>query len=318
MNHARPYPSNNAYGGNGNLNAGYAPPPPRAALNPPSSYGKKKALLCGINYQGKKYALQGSINDAKNMKSLLIECLGFRSENILLLTDDEMDPFKIPTKQNIRKALRWLVQGCQSGDSLLFHFSGHASRQKDYSGDEVDGFDEALCPLDHETEGNIIDDELNSTIIRPLPQGVTLHAIMDACFSGTMLDLPLLCRVNREGFFMWEDHSSTVYKGTRGGLAIGISACDDHQTSADTTAFTKTKARSGALTFSFIQAVRNEPGLTYGRLLNSMRSAIHEAHNGRRLNSSIATLVNRFRAPKQEPQISSTEPFDIHSRKFVI
>lgn len=184
---------------------------------------------------------------------------------------------------------------------------------------EVDGFDEALCPLDHETEGLIIDDEINSTIIRPLPQGVTLHTIMDACFSGTMVDLPLLCRVNKEGYYIWEDHSSKkVYKGTSGGLAIGISACDDHQTSADTTAFTRTKARSGALTFSFIQAVRNEPGLTYGRLLTSMRSAIQEAHSGRRLNSPIATLVNKFRAPKQDPMLSSSAPFDIHSRKFIL
>lgn len=36
---------------------------------------------------------------------------------------------------------------------------------------------------------------------------------------------------------MWEDHGrwSSVYKGTSGGLAVSISACDDHQTSSDTT-----------------------------------------------------------------------------------
>ena len=94
-------------------------------------------------------------------------------------------------------ALYWLVQGCQPGDSLLFHYSGHGSRQRNYNGDEVDGYDETLCPLDFETQGMIVDDEINATIVRPLPHGVKLHAIIDACHSGTILDLPFLCRMSR-------------------------------------------------------------------------------------------------------------------------
>ncbi|KAK3014384.1 hypothetical protein RJ639_010161 [Escallonia herrerae] len=97
----------------------------------------------------------------------------------------------------MRMALYWLVQGCQPGDSLLFHYSGHGSRQRNYNGNEVDGYDETLCPLDFETQGMIIDDELNATIVRPLPTGVKLHAIVDACHSGTVLDLPFLCRMHR-------------------------------------------------------------------------------------------------------------------------
>lgn len=54
------------------------------------------------------------------------------------------------------------------------------------------------------------------------------------------------------------------------------------------------KDSTGALTYSFIQAVQNEPGLTYGRLLNSMRYAIREAKTGIRLNGPIASLVNRL------------------------
>lgn len=79
----------------------------------------------------------------------------------------------------------------------MFHFSGHGDRQTDYDNDEVDGFDEALCPLDHDTEGKIIDDEINATIVRPLPRGAMLHAIIDACHSGTVLDLPFVCRMNK-------------------------------------------------------------------------------------------------------------------------
>lgn len=100
----------------------------------------------------------------------------------------------------MRMALYWLVQGCQPGDSLVFHYSGHGSRQRNYNGDEVDGYDETLCPLDFETQGMIVDDEINATIVRPLPHGVKLHAIVDACHSGTVLDLPFLCRMKGYNF----------------------------------------------------------------------------------------------------------------------
>ncbi|XWS54517.1 hypothetical protein CRYUN_Cryun10bG0096200 [Craigia yunnanensis] len=262
-------PGRTSYPGSGTYGIPYVyaprqpPPQPRPPLSPVSVHGRKRALLCGVNYSGRSYRLKGSINDVKCMRYLLVEKLGFPNDSILMLTEDETDPFKIPTKQNIRKALRWLVYGCQSGDSLVFRFSGHGTRQIDYNQDEVDGYDEALCPLDHETEGNIIDDEINDTIVRPLPRGATLHAIIDACHSGTVLDLPFVCRMNKEGFYIWEDQRNPLfYKGTSGGLAFSFSACDDNQTSADTTAFTGTNTRTGAMTFSFIQAVQNEPGLT--------------------------------------------------------
>jgi metacaspase-1 len=92
-------------------------------------------------------------------------------------------------------AMYWLVQGCLAGDSLVLHYSGHGGQQKDENGDEVDGFDETILPLDFEQEGVILDDEINEIIVRPLPRGVKLHAIVDACHSGTVLDLPFVCRM---------------------------------------------------------------------------------------------------------------------------
>jgi hypothetical protein len=40
---------------------------------------------------------------------------------------------------------------------------------------------ETLLPTDHKRAGEIVDDELNAYMVRPLQQGVTLHAIIDAC-----------------------------------------------------------------------------------------------------------------------------------------
>ncbi|KAL5787701.1 hypothetical protein ACOSP7_004650 [Xanthoceras sorbifolium] len=303
--------------------AQYAEPPLRPALPPPPVHGRKRALLCGVNYHQKSYRLKGSVNDVKCMKYLLVERLGFPIDCILTLTDEESNPLRIPTKKNIRLAMRWLVQGCQSGDSLVFHFSGHGSRQRDYNNDEVDGYDETLCPLDYETEGSIIDDEINGTIVRPLTHGVKLHAIVDACHSGTILDLPFVCRMNREGYYRWEDQRlpTACYKGTSGGLALSITACDDHETSSDTTAFIE-QLSTGAMTFSFIKAMEDEPvGLTYGRLLNAMRHSIRQAKAGIRLDGPIANLVNKtvFKSDSsQEPQLSSSEKFDIYSNQVVM
>ncbi|KAK2663300.1 hypothetical protein Ddye_001874 [Dipteronia dyeriana] len=295
---------------------------PSPALASPPVHGRKRALLCGVNYRQKSYRLKGSINDVKCMKYLLVERLGFPIDCILMLTDEETNPLTIPTKQNIRSAMRWLVQGCQSGDSLVFHFSGHGSRQRDFNNDEVDGYDETLCPLDYETEGSIIDDEINETIVRPLTHGVKLHAIVDSCHSGTILDLPFVCRMNREGYYRWEDQRfpTACYKGTSGGLAISITACDDHETSSDTTAFLENLS-TGALTFSFIQAMENERGITYGRLLNAMRQSIRQAKSGIRLDAAVANIVKKtvFKSDSsQEPQLSSSETFDIYSKQVMV
>ncbi|KAE8650290.1 hypothetical protein Csa_011457 [Cucumis sativus] len=97
------------------------------------------------------HQLRGCLNDAKSMRYLLVNKFHFPKDSILMLTEEETDPYRIPNKHNIRMALFWLVQGCQPGDSLVFHFSGHGSRQRNYDGDEVDGYDETLCPLDFET-----------------------------------------------------------------------------------------------------------------------------------------------------------------------
>ncbi|CAN1302933.1 AMC1 [Linum perenne] len=256
--------------------------------------GRKKALLCGVSYKDKSYRIKGSINDVNCMRYFLIHKFGYPADSILTLTEEEGNPKRIPTKENIRRGLKWLVEGCKAGDSLVFYFSGHGTQQRDYDMDELDGFDETLCPLDFETEGMIIDDEINSTIVTPLPSGTILHAIIDSCHSGTVLDLPFVCSFNR--------------------------ACNDHQTSADTNVMAG-NVSTGALTYSLIQAVQNEPaGISYGRLLNSMRLAIRAARSqGLRLSGPIASLVNiaLFSSEMtQEPQLTCSQQFDVYARKF--
>ena len=76
----------------------------------------------------------------------------------------------VPTSSD--PGMHWLVSGAQPNDSLFLHYSGHGSQAKDHDSDEVDGYDETICPLDYASAGEIVDDEMNALLVRQLPRGV--------------------------------------------------------------------------------------------------------------------------------------------------
>ncbi|KAK3151796.1 hypothetical protein QOZ80_3AG0250650 [Eleusine coracana subsp. coracana] len=285
----------------------------------PSSYPrsgcKKRALLVAVSYTNSSLQLDGPINDVREMRRLLCVQFAFPSDCVLELTEKETDPYRVPTRENLLRAMRWLVEGSSSGDSLVFHFSGHGTQEPDLNGDEVDGYNEALCPLDVERSGKILDDEINDIMVRPLGRGVKLHAIIDTCHSGTMLDLPYLCRQSSAmGYWQWENHCNPGMGPKRpcGGLAISISSCRDDQRCAETTG---ERGSLGVMTESFIKAVDAEPGTTYGRLLSAMRVRICDGHGNRRLRGPLKSFVRRVMSSSaQEPQLCSSEVFDIYRK----
>jgi len=152
--------------------------------------GNKKALFVGINYYGTSAQLSGCINDVKNVSELVCEKYGFK--NCLYLTDENPDPTRKPTYENIINGMRWLVNGAKSGDSLFFHYSGHGGTAKDSGAesDELDGFDETILPVDYARAGQIVDDVIYANLVEPLPEGCRLTAVFDSCHSGTVMDLP--------------------------------------------------------------------------------------------------------------------------------
>jgi hypothetical protein len=86
--------------------------------------GMRKALLIGINYFGQRGELSGCINDVRNMSSYLVRHFGYKPEDMVILTDDQQNPISQPTKQNILRAMHWLVKSAKPNDSLFFHYSG--------------------------------------------------------------------------------------------------------------------------------------------------------------------------------------------------
>jgi len=149
----------------------------------------KKALCVGINnfqnYPGS--ALQGCVNDANAMVALLKRWLGFQAGDIVKLTDAQA------TKDNIMKILKEMVDGAKKGkyNYLVFSLSSHGTQVPDKNNEEPDRADEAFCPYDLKSAGNvwdpkhiILDDELHDLFVQ-LPSNVLLEVYLDTCHSGT-------------------------------------------------------------------------------------------------------------------------------------
>ncbi|KAH9164043.1 peptidase C14, caspase domain-containing protein [Lactarius sanguifluus] len=164
--------------------------------SPTASPPEHRALLIGINYvpsvsdkgQGHR-ELKGPVNDAKEMKKALIELFGYSEEDVRLMTDEEAnrDSALWPSKENIMRELCELVRDAYPGDAFVFFYAGHCGQQKATTDpNEIDGLDEYIITCDHEI---ILDDMLRECLVDPLPSGTRLTAILDACHSGTLLDL---------------------------------------------------------------------------------------------------------------------------------
>ena len=220
----------------------------------------RKALIIGINYTGTRYELQGCINDAKQVRELLLT-KGYLNENITLITDDTDEK---PTRRVILQRLLELITSDAS--KLFFHYSGHGSSIKDEDGDENDGRDETLVPIDHSDIGGglIIDDEIRG-LLTCLRKGKKLTCLLDCCHSGTGMDLcyELFQNVGNGILRLMRNNK---YKKTSG-ECIMISGCQDNQQSAD--AYMEGKFQ-GAMTYAFLEIISSGPK-TYSQLITGMR-----------------------------------------------
>ncbi|RKP10957.1 peptidase C14, caspase domain-containing protein [Thamnocephalis sphaerospora] len=182
--------------------------------------GNKKAVFIGINYTGMPVALNGCINDVHNIRNFLQQRYGFLPNHCVQLTDDQEEAKFLPTRANIIAAMKWLVQDAQPGDSLFLHYSGHGATAEDMDGDEKDGQDETIVPLDYQTAGMIVDDDLHAILVKPLQEGVRLTTIFDCCHSGTILDLPFTYKCSGEIEVIADSHHKEAAKAL---LLAGVS-----------------------------------------------------------------------------------------------
>ncbi|KAI9324704.1 peptidase C14, caspase domain-containing protein, partial [Zopfochytrium polystomum] len=163
----------------------------------------RRALFVGINYTGSAHPLSGCHRDVANMRAFLEEQFAAQQQQqqqhkgrgaveIRVMTDapENAGTPLWPGKANLLEAFKWLVDGACPGEHFFFHYSGHGGQAPDQDGDEDDGFDETILPVDFDKTGQIRDDDLHALLCAPLPSGSFLTSVFDCCHSGTMLDLP--------------------------------------------------------------------------------------------------------------------------------
>jgi len=153
----------------------------------------KKALIIGVgnykNADGSRLKdLNGPKNDVEMMKKDFLEpVLGYKPDEILVLTDDEV------TKAAITDVMEnWFLKG-EAVKERFFYFSGHGSQIEDTGGDEKDdGKDEVILTYNAEYDADdslkketvVIDDEIGKWF--ESLSGKKLVAVFDSCCSGTM------------------------------------------------------------------------------------------------------------------------------------
>ncbi len=237
----------------------------------------KYALLIGINYIGTPNELRGCINDVENMKNDLIQNHGYLQENITVMTDNTEIK---PTKYNILTILNSFTHQ-EDMEQFFFHYSGHGSYTGDASGDEKDGRDECLCPID---DTYILDDELKvifDKFVSPV------FCLFDCCHSGTAIDLQFQYAFMKHKWI-------SMGKTTRNNNIVMVSGCEDKQTSAD--AYIDGKFQ-GAMTYSYLQAMQrysNRPTLL--QLVLGMRNILRGGNY------------------RQMPQLNCNKQLDINTK----
>lgn len=153
----------------------------------------KRALLIGISDYGNtdedpyKWANISGANDVLLLSPLFSE----QGYTVTSLVDSQA------THANTTNALMELAKESKKGDLVYIHFSMHGQPFEDLNGDEDDGWDEALIPVDaqmlysegvYDGKNHLLDDELevyfNDIRSKLGPEG-QLVVILDACHSGT-------------------------------------------------------------------------------------------------------------------------------------
>ena len=153
---------------------------------------RKRAFMVGISHYDT--ALTGyqwnNINGVEDI-NLLSPILKKQGCDLTTLLDEEA------TYDNVTRQLTSFTNKTKKGDIVYLHFSTHGQPVEDLNGDEDDGWDEAIVPIDayklykkgvYEGNKHLTDDQLNKYVKKLRekigPNGF-LYVVIDACHAGT-------------------------------------------------------------------------------------------------------------------------------------
>lgn len=240
------------------------------------------ALLFGLNYRGTSSALNGCINDTRNLGSWL-RTQGYG--NVKVVTDARQK--SSTSKQGVVRLLQNLARAshAQRLDRVWISFSCHGTSVRDLNHDERDGKDEAIVCSDFKY---LTDDEM-IRILASFYEGTKVTLLMDLCHSGTVCDL------SRK--YLSRRRFETISNRKCPANVICMSGCMDNQTSSDAFDVNGHREYTGALTSCFLQAVRGRNNL----LSDSLQ-----------LLAQVRLLLKR-KGFSQVPQLTSS--YDISTNK---
>lgn len=153
---------------------------------------RKRAFLIGISHYDT--ALTGyqwnNINGVEDVY-LLSPILKNQGFDATIMLDDQA------TFDNIVNQIAQFTNKIRKGDIVYLHFSAHGQPVEDLNGDEEDGWDESIVPIDayklykkgiYEGQKHLTDDLLNKYVKKLRdkigPTGF-LYVVIDACHAGT-------------------------------------------------------------------------------------------------------------------------------------
>lgn len=229
-----------------------------------------RALVVGVNYVGQDCELQGCANDAVAMAKFLAG----RGYEVTQLIDSKSPEEKTripPTRRNILRGLADLIL---SGEEFLFFsFAGHGSREYDTSGDEADGKDEVLCPLDLD-KGMITDDAIRG-LLQLMEPHQKLFCILDCCHSGTGMDLKYEMYDRGGSQYRFLEATSAALTRTPGTVFM-LSGCQDDQTSDESTVGQQVRGALTAATVPILESMLKTGTVSCSELLGAVRRALRE------------------------------------------
>jgi Caspase domain len=144
----------------------------------------RRGLLIGIDAYAKIPRLDGCVNDATLVRSLLVEQFGFPEDNLTMLTNDQA------TRVAILAALDALVASTEPDDIVVIQYAGHGSQMTDREGLAPNGLDNTIMPVDSEgwqgDNRDITDDEIHIRLVQLARKTRHTTLLVDACHSATI------------------------------------------------------------------------------------------------------------------------------------
>jgi len=168
-------------------------------LDPAENAGApKRAVIVGCDYPGQLGSLRAGVADAQQWARFLTKRCGVAERDIRLLSDDpahyqikDRPDLAVSSRDNVLRALQWLVARSATGDQLFFVFCGHGVQvvAEEFAGQKL--CENAVAPTDVSADGEqprVVSDTEVHKALKDVPSGAQATLIYDCCHAGQPLD----------------------------------------------------------------------------------------------------------------------------------